>query len=146
MSKNDLKDQKKAVNDAKNEELESERYQRALADYQNLVRRTREERAELIKFAAQNVLEDLIEPYEHLLMAAEQFQDSGIQMVVAEFARIFTQHGLEEIHVLGKQFDLETMEAVERHGESDRVTKVVKKGFRLNGKVIRHAKVILGEQ
>lgn len=121
---------------------------RAQADYQNLVRRSREERSQLISFAEAELIGDLLEPLEHLEMAAEQLNDSGLRMVVTQLWQALSRHGLEKIDVMDQPYDLESMEAVEIDqsvSESDaRVIKVVKSGFRLNGKVIQHAKVVLG--
>lgn len=118
--------------------------QRAYADYQNLVRRTQEERAKLAKFASQQLIEDLLQPLEHLSMAADQLSDPGLDMVTSQLAQTLQQHGLEEIYPLGKPFDLETMEVVEQNGGDDIVSAVVKRGYKLHGKIIQHAKVVLG--
>ena len=120
--------------------------QRALADYQNLVRRTREERSKLAKMAGRDFVESLIQPLEHLSLAAEQINNPGIDMVVAELKQALAAHGLQEIEVLGKNFDVNTMEVVERVGEGDVVVKVVKRGYMLNGEVIQHAKVVVGSK
>jgi molecular chaperone GrpE len=123
-----------------------EKYQRALADYQNLVRRSQEEKAEFAKFASRDLIEDLLQPLDHLALAAEKIDDQGVKMVAEEFARVLEGHGLQEIPVIGKTFDVETMEAVEKEGKGDKVIRVVTRGYALNGKVIRHAKVVLGEK
>lgn len=122
-----------------------EKERRALADYQNLLRRTQEERVRFMKMANAEILESFLQPLEHLSLAAAQIQDPGLNMVVHQFTQILEGFGLKEIEVLGKEFDVETMEVVENApGDSQRVTSVVKKGYSLNGQVIQHAKVILG--
>lgn len=123
---------------------------RARADYQNLVRRTQQERQQLIKLATKSLVSDLVQPVEHLSLAAAQLNDKGLDMVVHQFWQVLENHGLQEINPIDQDFDLETMEAVdtlEDVTEEDSVVKsVVKRGYRLNGEVIQHAKVVLGKK
>jgi molecular chaperone GrpE len=122
----------------------TEREKRALADYQNLVRRSQEDRLRVAKLAGAEVVGALLEPLDHLGLAATQLKDKGLDMVVGEFWQVLGEIGLAEIPVMGLPFDLSTMEAVERTGKGEKVTQVVKKGYTLNGEVIQHAKVVLG--
>jgi molecular chaperone GrpE len=127
------------------------REQRAVADYHNLMRRTQEERSKWARLATQEFVEDLLEPLSHLQLATTQLKDPGLEMVVNRLWQTLETHGLKKIDVLGKHFDIKTMEAVEQQGESDKgeiendvVIQVVKEGYQLNGEVIQHAKVIIG--
>ena len=117
--------------------------QRSLADYQNLVRRTREERSKIAKLAARDFVENLVQPLDHLSLASGQINDSGLSMVVDQIWKILEENGLEKMDSMGKKFDIETMEVVERGEKGEKVIKVVKDGFILNNEVIQHAKVIL---
>ncbi|MFZ5438181.1 MAG: nucleotide exchange factor GrpE [Patescibacteria group bacterium] len=121
----------------------SEKEKRSLADYQNLLRRTQEERLKGIKLANQSLMEDLIQPLEHLEMAAAQLNDPGLNMVLDQLKKVLVNAGLEEIEVMGKDFDVNLMEAVEKKGQGNKVIEVVRKGYKLNGVVIQHAKVTL---
>lgn len=133
-------------------ELAREKERRAVADYQNLVRRQREEKVKIAKFAALDLVETILDPLTHLSLAAEQINDQGLNMVISQLWMKLNEAGLEEINPIGQEFDVETMEAVvdpssnaegvENHGKQT-VVKVVAKGFRLNGEVIRHAKVVV---
>lgn len=123
---------------------------RATADYQNLTRRTFEDRNKMAKLASREVIESVLQPLDHLLLAKNQLKDKGLDMVYQQFMRVLEDQGLEEIEVLGKKFDLETMEVVDKVEAEDkkdieRVMKVTQPGYRLNGEVIRHAKVVVGE-
>jgi len=121
---------------------ESER--RALADYQNLVRRQQEDRARLIKLSTFELISALILPLDHLSLAADQLQDKGLNLVVTQLWQTLNTYGLEEIKVLGEKFDATRMEVVETQGEGDTVQKIVKRGYLLNGEVIQVAKVVVG--
>lgn len=124
---------------------------RAMADYQNLVRRTQEDRLKLVKFAALSAIEGLLEPLDHLFLAKEQLKDPGLNMVYQQFVQALQAEGLEEIEVLAKEFDPATMEVVATEEVADqkqdqKVIKVAQRGYRLHGDVIRHAKVTLGKK
>jgi len=118
---------------------------RAMADYQNLVRRQQDDRGKLIALANENLIGDLLEPLEHLSLAADQIKDPGLQMVIKQFWTKLTEHGLTEINPLGDKFDVLTMEVVDHDQQGDVVVQVVKRGYRLGEHVIQHAKVILGK-
>lgn len=117
---------------------------RAQADYQNLVRRNQTDRAKLVKLATADLMANLLEHFDHLEMAAGQLQDPGLSMVIGQLQKVLQEYGLVEIEVLGRQFDVDTMEAVEKKGEGNKVVAVHSRGYRLNGEVLRHAKVIIG--
>lgn len=117
---------------------------RALADYQNLVRRNQEDRAKFLNLANREILTALLQPLEHLNRAAVLLNDKGVSLIVAEFKTVLGQFGLEEILTLGKPYDVLTMEVVERRGEGETVIEVLQAGYRLNGEVIVHAKVVIG--
>ena len=117
--------------------------QRSLADYQNLIRRTREERLRIIKLAAQDFVDSLIQPLTHLSLASEQINNDGLDMVVTQLWQVLEENGLKKIDCIGKKFDIETMEVIERGKKGNKVIKIVKEGYLLNDEVVQHAKVIL---
>jgi molecular chaperone GrpE len=119
------------------------REQLSLADYQNLVRRTSKERSRVAKLAAGNFVEDLMQPLNHLSLASEQLNDAGLTMVVAQLWQALEQNGLKKIDLIGKEFDVNTMEATESGEFGEKVIKVVTEGYTLNDEVVQHAKVIL---
>lgn len=119
---------------------------RALADYDNLLRRTREERERIVKLAASDVIEKLLEPMDNLERAAEHINDQGLSMVVAQFKKVLEGEGLQEIPTLGKPFDPEMMEATDLvDGEKNIAVRIDRKGYVLHGIVVRHAKVAVGQ-
>jgi molecular chaperone GrpE len=123
--------------------LSHEKEKRAIADYQNLLRRSRDERSSFVKMANKDFALAILQPLEHLSMAAAQVKDQGLDMVISQLWKELENQGLAEIEVLGKKFDLDLMEAVDKEGEGDQVVKVVRKGYLLNGEVIQHAQVVL---
>ena len=123
---------------------------RAQADYQNLVRRTREERSQLIKMASKQLVSDILEPLEHLSMVAEKSADAVLPIVLGQLWNKLEENGLKEIECLGKPFDVMTMEVIDQKTEASEedavVVSVAKRGYTLNGDVIQHAKVVLGSK
>lgn len=125
------------------------KYKRALADYQNLLKRTAEEKQEFAKYANENLICDIIPVYDNLKMSLEYADKEaekngwleGVKHVTKQFKQVLESKGIEEIHTVGKKFDPLIMEAVEGRGK--RVKKEIKPGYKLNGKVIIPAKVIL---
>lgn len=120
-----------------------EREKRAMADYQNLQRRSSAERLALIKMANKDLCQALLQPLEHLSLAALNLHDKGLDMVVEQFWKELQAFGLQEIPVLGQKFDLATMEVVDKKTRGEQVIEVVRKGYTLQGEVIQHAQVIL---
>lgn len=134
----------KQLSQAKDKEL------RAIADYQNLQRRSREEYSNTVKFATKALISDLLEPLEHLSMTAEQMQNKILDMVLSQLWVVLKEHGLQELQVMGKPYDVQTMEVVDLlDGATEKdgvVVKIVKRGYSLNGQVIQHAKVAIGKK
>ena len=131
----------------KYEELEY-KYKRALADYQNLLKQTAREKQEFAQYANELLLHEIIPVYDNLKMALTHSDEKnhdqwleGVKHVLNQFRSILDNLGVEEIKTKGEKFDHHTMEAVE--GKGKRVKKEIKPGYKLNGKVIIPAKVIL---
>ncbi len=123
-----------------------EREKRSLADYQNLLRRTQQERSKMARFANKELIKALLPVVENLKKAADQIDDDGLQLVVNQLWSTLQNQGIERLNSLGQNFDIETMEAVDKQGEGQVVVAVVQPGYRLKGEVIQHAKVVLGSQ
>ena len=124
--------------------LSQERERRTLADYQNLIRQQQQQRASLVKMANLDLLSAILQPIEHLSLASEQIKDEGLEMIIRQLWQQLNAIGLEEIEVLGKKFDLDTMEVVEKKDKAQKVVKVLRPAYRLNGQIIQHAQVVLG--
>lgn len=153
------KKDEKLMSDEKNiiEKLEAEkqdlenRLKRALADYQNLNKNVISEKAEFAKYALEGFFLELLPVYENLKMSISTLNENdsnnpwveGIKYVIKQFQDVFVANGLEEIKVVGEKFDYNCMEAVEGKGEI--VLKEIRPGYKLKGKVIIPAKVVLNE-
>lgn len=128
-----------------------QKYLRALADYQNLLKQHAQDKSNFIKFALEGFLEEILPVYDHLKMSIATLPEeekknswvTGVTYVLKQFKDTLESHGIEEIKTVGEKFDHQTMEAVEGTGE--KIKTEVMAGYKLNGKLIRAAKVIVGE-
>lgn len=119
---------------------------RALADFQNLQKRTHEDQLRFAKLAAASLFVELLTPFDHLKMAAAHSKDQGIELVVRQFKQVFEQEGVKEIEAVGKPFDPKRMDAVEPvEGEKDMVMRVREPGYMLHDYVLKPARVEVGE-
>jgi molecular chaperone GrpE len=118
-------------------------WKRALADYQNLVKRYEIEKADFIAYANTNLILRLLAVLDHFERAQEYLKDPGLELAIKQLKEVLLEEGLSEIGALDKEFNPEEMEAVEvvEGKERGKVAEVISKGYRLKNKVIRVAKV-----
>lgn len=121
--------------------LWKEKYLRALADYQNLLRRTREEREENERYAAVKTISQLIGVFDVFEKAQIHLCDPGLGLALTQLSTVLTGLGVERIDPVGKPFDPEIMECVEAQNGAELVSDTLVPGYRMNGRLIRPAKV-----
>ncbi len=135
-------------NDEVSESLEHQ-YKRALADYHNLLKQSAKDKADFVKYALQDFLQDILPVYDHLKLSLLGLKEEdngnpwtvGVRHVLKQFKDVLESKGIMEIKTVGEKFDHNTMEAMDGTGET--VDKEVMPGYMLNGRVIRPAKVIV---
>ena len=132
------------------EEIQKLREQlaRALADYDNLQKRTEKEKEEWAKFANKGLITKLLPLYDMILSAQKHLNDSGIAIVLSTFEGILSDEGIEIIRPkVGDVFNEELHEAMDTDEVKDldkqgKISSVILYGFKFrDGPVIRHAKV-----
>jgi len=131
-------------------------WQRAKADYLNLKKEVEENRGEVAKWAKEGVLADLFSIADSFEMAfgnkeaweqAPENWRKGIEYIYNQLQTIFRDHGVEEINPkLGNKFDHNEQESIgtvptENEKEDDEIAQVIKKGYKLHGKIIRPASI-----
>lgn len=119
------------------------KYLRALADYQNLERRVGEEKRALIMESHGELILKLL-PFLDNLEKAEVFvKDDGLNLVKNQLWQTLSEAGIEEIDLIGKEFDPHVAEAVETiEGKQDNiVVDIVRKGYLYRNKLLRVAQV-----
>ena len=135
----------------------NDRYLRLYSEFDNYRKRTLKERIELSKTASEEVIKDLlpvVDDFERAIKSwdaidAEDVHLEGIKLISNKLLNILAQRGLEEIPALGLPFDTDFHEAITQIPAptpelKDKIVDVVEKGYSLQGKVIRFAKVIVG--
>jgi molecular chaperone GrpE len=129
---------------------------RLRADFENYRRRTRSQIEEIKAQASADLMMDLLpilDDFERAVQSAEQTDQvealaQGITMVFSKMLHVLGSHGLARIEATGEPFDANLHEAVSVIGDTDgplHVLQELQTGYTLNGKVIRHTKVQVGE-
>lgn len=148
----ELEELKKKYNDLNDSHL------RLMAEFDNYRKRTLREKADLIKNGGENALSNLlpvVDDFERALQNIRTSEDikaveEGVELIYSKFMAYLSQQGVKPIESVGKPFDTEISEAVAiiPAPEPDLKGKVLdclQTGYTLYEKVIRHAKVVVGE-
>ncbi|HEX7042142.1 MAG TPA: nucleotide exchange factor GrpE [Patescibacteria group bacterium] len=122
-----------------------DKYRRVLADYQNLVRRTQEEKREWAKLSNKEMILKLLPILDTLMLAEKHTQDKNFVLTVQHFLSALEEEGVIRIKTIGEEFNPQTMEAVSTvEGESGKVMEEMRAGYLLYDTVLRPAQVIVG--
>ncbi|MTI81488.1 MAG: nucleotide exchange factor GrpE [Firmicutes bacterium] len=143
--KQQLKEKEVQIEDYNNRML------RAQADFDNFRRRSRQEKEDLLKYAGEDIINELLpvlDNFERALGAAENPGEdfiSGVSMIFKQLKAVLEKAGLEIIPAVGEQFDPNKHEAVmqvdsEEHAENV-IVEELRRGYILKDKVIRPAMV-----
>ena len=139
-------------------EDQKDKYLRLSAEFDNYRKRTLREKSELIKNGGESALTHLlpvVDDFERALQNIRSAEDikavtEGVELIYSKFMSYLSHQNVKPIETVGEPFDAETSEAVAMipAPEPDMKGKVldcVQTGYSLNDKVIRHAKVVVGE-
>jgi molecular chaperone GrpE len=138
-------------------EEQKDKYVRLFAEFDNYRRRTSKENIEIRQTAASDLITSLLEVLDDVDRAEQQIQESeennaikeGVLLVFNKFRRILQSKGLKPIETLHSDFDVEKDEAISEMPVEDalkgKVVAEVQKGYMLNDKLIRYAKVVVGK-
>ncbi|MBN8833286.1 MAG: nucleotide exchange factor GrpE [Sphingobacteriales bacterium] len=138
-------------------EEQKDKYVRLFAEFDNYKRRTAKEKIELIQSANKDLVIDLLEVLDDMDRAEMQMAEtndieqvkSGNALVFAKFRNILQQRGLASMDSKGSAFDVEKHEAITELEAGPqmqgKVVDVLQKGYTLNNKIIRFAKVVVGK-
>ena len=135
-----------------------DKYLRQVAEFDNYRKRTLKEKAELIKNGGEKTIESILpvlDDFERALanMAKDDNAQeilTGVELIYNKFMGILKQNGLQKIETQGEDFNTDYHEAIAMVPTPDeslkgKVLDCVQTGYMLNDKVIRHAKVAVGE-
>lgn len=135
-----------------------DKYLRQVAEFDNYRKRTMKEKAELIKNGGERAIESILpvlDDFERALNNMSKDESSaeimtGVELIYNKFVGILKQNGLQKIETDGAVFDTDFHEAIAMVPTPDenrkgKVLDCIQAGYTLNDKVIRHAKVAVGE-
>ncbi len=130
-----------------------DKYVRLYSEYENYRKRTNLEKADLIINGSKDMIKavlPVVDDMERALtaMADEDAAKEGVQLIYNKLMNILSQKGLKPIEAKGQKFDENLHEAVTQFPAADETQKgtvmdVVEKGYYLNDKVLRYAKVVV---
>ena len=136
----------------------SDKHLRLQAEFDNYRRRTLKEKAELIKSGGESILINILPVIDDFDRALNNMKDiaddnpakQGVLLIFNKFKEFLKQNNVREIDALNQEFDCDYHEAVTKIPASSDELKgknvdVIQKGYTLNDKVIRFAKVVVGE-
>jgi molecular chaperone GrpE len=135
----------------------NDKYLRLYSEFDNYRKRTSKERIDTLKTASQDLMVELLpvlDDFDRALeaMAEHHAQEESVKGVELIYNKLFTllkQKGLEPMDAAGKDFDTDFHEAITQipaptEDQKGKVVDVIQKGYLLNGKIIRFAKVVIG--
>lgn len=159
-----LNDEMTNEEDEKMQQLEAQvreandKYLRLVAEFDNFRKRTAKERIELTKSAGEEIIKSLLDVLDDSERAAKQMETSedislikeGVSLVFNKFRNTLQSKGLKAMESKEQEFDTELHEAITEipaptEELKGKVLDEVQKGYYLNDKIIRHAKVVIGK-
>ena len=138
-------------------EEEKNKYLRLYAEFENFRRRSAKERLELISTASLEIVKEILpvlDDFERAIESNKDIEDAvaikeGFDILYNKLFKTLSSKGLKPIEAKGELFDAEQHEAiaqvpVEKDKEKGIIIDVLEKGYKLNDKIIRHPKVVVG--
>lgn len=139
-------------------EKEKKEYMFLMAEFDNFRKRTLREKSELIKNAAESVFKGLlpvVDDMERALKASANSDDAenireGMELIYKKLVKFMEQNGVKEMDPEDKEFNADSHEAITAvpvpdESQKGKIIDTVEKGYTINGKVLRHAKVVVGQ-
>ncbi|MDE5924619.1 MAG: nucleotide exchange factor GrpE, partial [Muribaculaceae bacterium] len=137
---------------------EKKEYLFLMAEFDNFRKRTLKEKSEIIRNAGENVLKGLlpiVDDFERGLKAAAQAKDAatvdeGMQLIYNKLVKYLAANGVKEFDPADDVYDADRHEAISvvpvpDESQKGKILDTVEKGYMINDKVLRHAKVVVGQ-
>jgi len=138
--------------------LLKDKYLRQVAEFDNYRKRILREKTDLILNGGKKVLESLLPILDDLDRAAENMEKSGdldtlkegVMLIIDKLTKTLATHGLKKMETAGEAFNTDFHEAIalvptQEDSQKGNVIDCVQPGYLLNDKVLRHAKVVVGQ-
>lgn len=135
-----------------------DKYLRQVAEFDNYRKRTLKEKTELILNGGEKVLSTLLPVLDDLDRAAINIEQSdnietlkeGVTLILDKLSKTLATQGLQKMETAGKEFDTDFHEAIamipaQDEAQKNHIVDCVQPGYMLHEKVLRHAKVVVGQ-
>jgi len=135
-----------------------DKYVRLSAEFDNYRKRTQREKMDLIKYGSEDVIKSilpLVDDFDRAIKHSETAKDveamrQGLVLIQGKFKDFLKSSGVQEIEAMGQDLDTDMHEAITKIPAPEeqlkgKIVDVVEKGYKLNDKVIRFSKVVIGE-
>ena len=139
-------------------EKEKKEYVFLMAEFDNFRKRTLKDKAEIIKNGAESAMRNIlpiIDDFDRALQATATSEDvaavrEGVELIYNKFIKYLESNGVKEMTTTGETFDADLHEAVTTFPAPSedlkgKIIDTVQKGYSINDKVLRHAKVVVGQ-
>ncbi len=139
-------------------EKEKKEYMFLMADFDNFRKRTLKEKADLLKYGGESVMRDLLPVVDDLERAMDAISKGGdfdslkegVDLIYSKFVKYLERNKVVPIESTGKDFDDNLHEAITTFPAPDeslrgKVIDTTTKGYMIDDKVLRHAKVVVGQ-
>ena len=114
--------------------------------YQNLKKRIELDKVEFVKFASASIIDKLLSSLDDLERAETHLKNKGLSIALDQFKSVLESEGVKELKVKNTDFDPQTSDCAELvKGPKNKIINIIQKGYLLNGKVLRPAKVKVGQ-
>ena len=138
-----------------NSSLNTEKWKRALADYQNLEKRTQQEIIDKVSSETGKLILEFLTVYENFIRAKEVYEKEGVNItglesIIKNMNSLFSEYGVKPIDALGKIFDPNLHEAIstveDPKLDEDIIIEEIAKGYIIRGKVLKYSKVCVSKK
>ena len=138
-----------------NSSLNTEKWKRALADYQNLEKRTQQEIIDKVSSETGKLILEFLTVYENFIRAKEVYAKEGVNItglegIIKNMNSIFSEYDVKPIDALGKTFDPNLHEAIsiveDPNLDEDIIIEEIAKGYIIRGKVLKYSKVCVSKK
>jgi molecular chaperone GrpE len=147
----EVKEEAQPLTDAEKLKEVTDKYTRLYAEYDNFRRRTAKEKIDLIKFGGEETILSFLAVADDLERALAHHKEGeakeGLELIYQKMVKILSAKNVVAFGAKGDAFDADIHEAITSMPSEElkgKIFDVVEKGYKLNDKVIRHAKVVVG--
>ena len=122
----------------------TDQLKRLQAEFENYQKRVAKEQKEFTCFANEKLIAELLTIMDDFEKALPNVKDEGIKMIYTKLSKLLSAYDVKPIKTEGKKFDTfkhEVLCTEDSDGEEDVIVEEIQKGYEINGRVIRYAKV-----